>query len=251
MRRKTVFGLVLLLTAAAPAYSQQNASPKAATQLPATQQKTKPGSTESSSSSTTKAPASSMRNWKTYCSEEAEYCISYPPDWDVVGDVMEGNGVVMAPPQGSKDKAMWNEVTASVTDLPEPEKGKEPPSFDEILSVALQGLPGNNVQTLQRTEMTLHDRDAELVKVGYNDKETGKPWVEEIVFIDDELAIYSIALRVAPDDAASLEETFRKIIATWRPSEAPPAVPAKPTTPKKPGTAPPTKAPAAKPPAAQ
>jgi hypothetical protein len=246
MRRKTVFGLVLLLIAAAPAYSQQ--SP--VTQKPATQQKppttSKPSSPTTQSSSASKPAASPTRNWKTYCSEEAEYCVSHPPDWDMVGDVMEGNGVVMAPPQPGKDKSLWNEITVSVTDLPEPEKGKERPSFDDILSVSLQGLPGNNVQTLQRAEMTLHGRDAELVKVGYNDKETGKPWVEEIVFIDDELAIYSIALRATPDDVDALEETFRKIVATWRPSDEPSAVPAKPAAPKKP--APPAKVPPATPP---
>jgi hypothetical protein len=97
--------------------------------------------------------------------------------------------------------------------------------------------------------LTLHGRDAELVKVKYEDKETGQPWVEEIVFIDDELAIYSIALRATPDDVDSLEETFRRIVATWRPSEAPPAVPPKRATPQKPTTSKPpsTKAPATKP----
>jgi len=247
MRRKTVFGLVLLLIAAAPAYSKQSPS----NQKPDTQQKppttSKPSSSTAQTPPTSKTTAGSTRNWKTYCSEEAEYCISYPPDWDMVGDVMEGNGVVMAPSQPGKDKSQWDEITVSVTDLPEPEKGKERPSFDDILSVALDGLPGKNVQTLQRTEMTLHGRDAELVKVSYDDKETGKPWVEEIVFIDDELAIYSVALRATPEDVDGLEESFRKIVATWRPSEAPPAVPAKPATPKKPAATPPTKVPPAKP----
>jgi hypothetical protein len=239
MRRKSVFGLVLLLIAAAPA--------SLATQQPTTQQKpvTKPNTTSKSSStsgqtsSPPKTSTGSMKNWKTYCSEEAEYCVSYPPNWDVVGDVMEGNGIVMAPPQEGKDKSLWDEITASVTDLPDPEKGKERPSFDDILSVALKGLPGTNVQTLQRTEMELHGRDAELVRVSYDDKETGKPWIEEIVFIDDELAIYSIALRATPDDAQGLEDTFRKVVASWRPSEAAPAVPAKPSEPKKPTSKPP------------
>lgn len=243
MRRKTVSGLVLLLVAAAPAFSLQATGGTAA--QPAAPQQQNPTTKSSAASKTSSSAAqnspqkstigSSIKNWKSYCSEEAEYCVSYPPNWDVVGDVMEGNGVVMAPPQEGKDKSLWDEITVSVTDLPEPEKGKERPSFDDILSVALKDIPGTSVQTLQRTEMELHGRDAELVKVSYNDKETGKPWIEEIVFIDDELAIYSIALRATPEDAPGLEETFRKIVATWRPSEAAPAVPAKPSTPKKPG----------------
>ncbi len=231
MRHKIGFGLVLILTAA-PAFSLQATQKTPPANKPAT---------SSSTSSTSKAVASGksssekspVHHWKTYCSEEAEYCISYPPDWDVVGDVMEGNGVVMAPPQSGKEKDLWNAVTVSVTDLPESE-GKEPPSFDDVVSVALNGLPGKNVETLQRSQLTLHGRDAELIKVRYNDKETNQSWVEEIVFIDDQLAIYSIALRATPNDVAALEETFRKIVATWRPSEVEPTEPktVKPAIPK-------------------
>jgi hypothetical protein len=177
MRRTTGFGLVLLLMTA-PALSQQAPGAAAQKTLPPTKPATSiPKSGQSAKSSSSKT---SLRHWHTYCSEEAEYCVSYPPDWDVVGDVMEGNGVVMGPPQNGKDKALWDDVTVSVTDLPESE-GKEPPSFDDIVSVALNGLPGKNVQTLQRSALTLHDRDAELIKVSYDDKETNQPWVEEIV----------------------------------------------------------------------
>ncbi len=259
MRRKTGIGLVLLLMTAAPAYPQTSSAPQKpsgdASVAPAAPGRGASSSSQGQSSASSSKHVSgqtksfstrtSLRNWKNYCSEEAEYCVSYPPDWDVVGDVMEGTGVVMAPPQEGKDKSLWDEITVSVTDLPEPEKGKERPSFDDIVSVALNGLPGDNVQTLQRSELTLHDRDAELIKVSYNEKDTNRPWIEEIVFIDDELAIYSIALRATPNDVAALEETFRKIVATWRPSEAGPAAPetpAKPASPKPPVK----KAPAAK-----
>lgn len=157
-----------------------------------------------------------------------------------MGDVFEGTGVVMAPPQEGKDKSQWDEVTASVAYLPETED-KDPPTFDEILSVALKDLPGKNVQTLQRTELTLAKRPAQLVKVRYDDNNSGKTWVEEIVFIDDGDAIYSTALRSAPEDLEKLEPVFRAIVATWRPSEEAPAVPAPPAAPKKPVTSTPPK----------
>lgn len=235
MRRKIRFGLVLIvMTAPASSLQTTQKAPPAKTPAPAS---SAPKAAASGKSSSEKA---SVHHWKNYCSEEAEYCVSYPPDWDVVGDVMEGNGVVMAPPQNGKDKNLWDDVTVSVTDLPESE-GQQPPSFDDVVSVALNGLPGKNVETLQRSQLTLHERDAELIKVRYNDKETDQPWVEEIVFIDDQLAIYSIALRATPNDVAGLEETFRRIVATWRPSEveAPQPKPVKPAAPKTPGTKPP------------
>jgi hypothetical protein len=234
MRRKIGFGLVLLLTTA-PAFSFQ-----AAEKTPSANKSVAPSSpSKTAPSGKSSSEKASVHHWKTYCSEEAEYCISYPADWDVVGDVMEGNGVVMAPPQSGKEKDLWNDVTVSVTDLPESE-GKETPSFDDVVSVALNGLPGKNVETLQRSQLTLHGRDAELIKVRYNDKETNQPWAEEIVFIDDQLAIYSIALRATPNDVAGLEETFRRIVATWRPSEAETEPkPVKPASPKGTGTKPP------------
>ena len=94
----------------------------------------------------------------------------------------------MAPPQEGKDKSQWDEVTASVANIPEAH-GEEPPTFDEILSVAMKDLPGKNVQTLQRTELTLAKRPAQLVKMQYDDPNTKKTWIEEIVFIDDGDAI--------------------------------------------------------------
>lgn len=204
----------------------------------------KPAASSQKPAPSASSPTLSIRNWKTYCSEEGAYCVSYPPTWDIMGDVFEGRGMVVAPTQNGKEKSMWNEITASVTDLPEEVAGKERPSFDEIISIALHDLPGEHVETLQRTEMELHQRPAELVKVKYVDPETKKPWIEEIVFIDDEEAIYSVALRAVPEDVPKLEDTFRTIVSTWRPSEAPPAVPAPPSRPApKPATKAPVKPP--------
>jgi hypothetical protein len=236
MRRAIGFGLVLFLTTA-PAFSLQLPTSSQSAVFARTSYLAPGPQTAKPATPTAKIPASKsssakspVHHWKTYCSEEAEYCISYPPEWDVVGDVMEGNGIVMAPPQNGKEKSLWDDVTVSVTDLPDNE-GQQPPSFDDIVSVAISGLPGKNVETLQRSQLTLHDRDAELIKVRYNDKKTNQPWVEEIVFIDDQLAIYSIALRATPNDVPELEETFRRIVATWRPSEAESPAQAKPKPP--------------------
>lgn len=231
MKRGALIAALLL----ASALTAQESSSK-----PSQTPTTKPKASASASS----GPKHSIRDWKTYCSEEAAYCISYPPTWDVVGDVFEGKGVVIAPPQDNKPKSEWDEITASATDLPEEEPGQERPSFDEVITVALQDVPGKNLETLQRTELTLHKRPAQLVKVKYTDPETKKDWIEEIVFIDDEAAIYSIALRAVPNDIPELEEVFRTIISTWRPSEAPPAVPAPSAKPETKKPAPATKAPA-------
>jgi hypothetical protein len=234
MRKSLVTVAAAIVAMATVMYSQES-SPKPSSSKQTTDRKqagtskakpaaSAPGEKPKISST---APKVSIKGWKTYCSEEGAYCISYPPDWNVVGDVFEGTGIVMAPPQDEKDKAQWDEVTVSVADIPEV-KGKEPPTFDEILSVAMNDLPGKNVQTLQRTELTLAKRPAELIRVQYDDPNTNKTWIEEVVFLDDGDAIYSMALRAVPEDLEKLEPVFRTIVATWRPSEEAPAVPAPP-----------------------
>jgi len=240
MRKHPATIVLLLISVSTGVYAQESSSKPASSGSNANQatkqagtSSSKPAASSGQRAAQTSAaqPKVSLKGWKTYCSEEGAYCISYPPDWNVVGDVFEGTGVVMAPPQTGKDKSLWDEVTASVAYLPEAQGDKEPPTFDEILSVAMKDLPGKNVQTLQRTELSVAKRPAELVKVQYED--AGKTWVEEIVFIDDGDAIYSTALRAVPEDLEKLEPVFRTIVATWRPSEEAPAVPAAPATPKK------------------
>lgn len=230
----------ILIAIPAAVYAQQSPSkstPKTEPSKPAGTSTSKPAGSASAQSAPAQ-PKVSIKGWKTYCSEEGAYCISYPPDWNVAGDVFEGMGIVMAPPQDGKDKSQWDQVTSSVSYIPETEGQKEPPTFDEILSVAMKDLPGKNVRTLQRTELTLQERPAELVKLQYESQQN-KTWVEEIVFIDDGDAIYSTALRAVPEDLEKLEPVFRTIVATWRPSEEAPAVPAPPPAPKKPAAKPP------------
>ncbi len=249
---------VIVITIAPMVYSQQSSSKPGTTSPSKTQSSKQAGTSTSKSASSASGqktgtapsaqassssiiqPKVSVKGWKTYCSEEAAYCISYPPDWNVVGDVFEGNGVVMAPPQEGKDKSQWDAVTSSVSYIPETEGNEDAPTFDDVLSAAMKDLPGKNVQTLQRTELTLVKRPAELVKLQYEDSQTNKAWIEEIVFIDDGDAIYSTALRVVPEDLEKLEPVFRTIVATWRPSEEAPAVPAPPAAPKKPASKPET-----------
>lgn len=231
--RKTLAAVAVLLISAVPVVYAQESSSKPGSYSSSKTQASKPAGTSTSKPTTTSArPRISLKGWKTYCSEEGAYCISYPPDWNVAGDVFEGTGVVMAPPQPGKDRSQWDAVTSSVAYLPEAQGNKEPPTFDEILTVAMNNLPGKNVQTLHRTELTVANRPAELVKLQYDDAETKKTWIEVIVFIDDGDAIYSTALRAVPEDVEKLEPVFRTIVATWRPSEAAPAVPEEKPAPK-------------------
>jgi len=37
--------------------------------------------------------------WTEYCHGDGGFCFKYPASWSVLGEVFDGNGVVVAPPQ--------------------------------------------------------------------------------------------------------------------------------------------------------
>ena len=103
------------------------------------------------------------------------------------------------------------------TDLPQPPAGKERPTFDELIGVVLESMrPGVHPQTLERKQMTLDGLPAQFLKLKY--VEDGRPWIEEIVLIDGEDVVYSMALRCTPDELPSFEPIFREIVGTWKSS---------------------------------
>ena len=101
---------------------------------------------------------------------------------------------------------------------------------------------GQNFETLQRQQLTVDHKPAQMLKVGYRDKSDGHDWVEELVFIEGpENEIYSVALKCAPQNLTRLEPALKSILASWtlpQPTPPPPAEedttkpPEKPTTPQ-------------------
>lgn len=188
-------------------------APKSATPKSNSQSGTaakKPGTAGTSSSR-----ASLTANWTKYCAPEGDFCVKYPTTWEPLGDTGDSGGLIIAPPQTNKPAAQWSSVTITATDLPQAPPGKERPSFDELIGVVLESMrPGVNQQTLERRQMTVDDLPAQFLKLKY--VEERQPWIEQIVLIDGEDVVYSMALRCTPDEAASFEPIFREIVGTWR-----------------------------------
>jgi hypothetical protein len=161
----------------------------------------------------------------------------------MMGQVYDGKGVVVAPPQ-KEEQPLWNEITVAM--VAPPSDIDQAIGLDGIIQEAAAGMreAGQNFQTLRRQSRTVDDKPAQLLKAQYREKDSGRDWIEELMFIqgpDNE--IYSVALKARPQDVIRLEPVFGEIVRTWTlPAPEPPATleeaPA-PSVPADPTAAPP------------
>jgi len=186
-----------------------------------------------------KAPHKSLP-WKQYCRGEVGFCFKYPASWSMLGDIFDGNGVVVAPAQNG-DRAVWDEVTVALV-IPPPEGDGDAVSIDQAIEKAVSNVRegGQNFETLQRQRRTVDGKPAELVKLHYVDKSNGREWIEELIFVEGpESEIYSVALKSGPSSLARMEPLFARIVESWNLPEIEPqsdAVNEEKAPPKKPGT---------------
>jgi hypothetical protein len=164
--------------------------------------------------------------WKRYCQSDGGFCFKYPASWKMLGEIYEGQGVVVAPVQ-KEDQSFWDNITVAMV-APPAEGDDQGIGLNGVIEQAAAGMrdAGQDFRTLQRQERTVDAKPAEILKAQYRDKATGRDWIEELVFIqgpDNE--IYSVALKTAPQNAVRLEPVFTEILKTWTlPEPEPPAV---------------------------
>src|SRR3974390_2682334 len=80
-------------------------------------------------------PASKVVPWKSYCHPTHEFCFKYPATWSMLGEVFNGNGVVVAPAQ-KQARELWDEVTVALV-IPAPEGDEEPVTVAAALAQAV------------------------------------------------------------------------------------------------------------------
>jgi len=164
----------------------------------------------------TAVPAHKPVTNKRYCQPEIGFCFRYPSVWMNLGEVFGGNGVVVAPEQ-KQDRALWDEITVALV-APAPEGDEEGPGLNGIVEQSATAMreAGQNFVTLQRQDRTVDHKPAQLLKVQYREKASGRDWVEELVFIEGpENEIYSVALKCAPQNVAKLEPAFEGVLRSW------------------------------------
>ncbi|MGA8878499.1 MAG: hypothetical protein WB555_23360 [Candidatus Korobacteraceae bacterium] len=160
---------------------------------------------------------------KRYCHPNDGFCFRYPGTWLMLGEVFAGNGVVVAPQQ-KEDRALWDAITVALV-VPPPEGDEEGPGLNGIVEQSSTAMreAGQNFVTLQRQERTIDHKPAQLLKVQYKEKTSGRDWIEELVFIEGpDNEIYSVALKCAPQNVAKLEPAFAEVLRSWTLPEAEP-----------------------------
>jgi hypothetical protein len=164
------------------------------------------------------AQTSAPRHFPTarkYCHESLGFCFWYPTSWKLLGEVFDGNGVVIAPDQND-DRALWDVITVAMV-APSSESGGA--TLDGLIDRATSAMrdAGQNFETLQRQERSVAGNPAQLLKARYRETKTERDWIEELVFIEGpQNEVYSVGLKCAPDHLAKLEPAFNRVLTTWK-----------------------------------
>src|SRR5271157_738980 len=188
------------------------------------------------------APARKPVAWKRYCQPDGGFCFKYPSFWSLLGEVFDGNGVVVAPPQ-KEDRALWDAITIAMV-VPSPKGDEEPMGLNGVIAQATSGLRegGQNFETLQRQQRTVDHKPAQMLKVHYHEKSNGHDWIEEMIFIEGpDNQIYSVALKCSPQNLARLEPVLSGVLAGWNLPAPETSADDTETAPKQPKTTPPAK----------
>jgi hypothetical protein len=186
---------------------------------------------------------------KKYCQAAGSFCFQYPASWSVLGEVLNGNGVVVAPPQ-KQEREYWDEVTAALV-IPSPQSAADAVTIDQAIEQAVSRVreSGQGFETVERQRRRVDDKPAQMVKLHYVEKLGGREWIEELVFVEGpEEEIYSVALKCSPSSLIRLQPAFSRIVDSWSlPEVGPPATatssetPASPAKSKSPTTSTPPK----------
>jgi hypothetical protein len=168
-------------------------------------------------SAQTTSPAAKTPAVKTYCHPVDDFCFQYPPGWQVLGEVFEGNGIVVAPPQ-KQGRELWDSVTVARI-IPPPQNKDDAITIGEAIAQAESGVreSGQNFETLERRQRTVGGNPAEVVKLRYTENSTSRNWIEYLVFIEGPSSeIYSVSLKTSPAGLAAMEPQFSRIVESWR-----------------------------------
>ncbi len=143
----------------------------------------------------------------------------------MLGEIFEGNGVVVAPPQ-KQEREYWDEVTAALV-IPPPQSAGEAVTIDQLVDRAVSGVreTGQSFETLERQRRRVDGKPAQVVKLHYVEKASGREWIEELVFVEGpDAEIYSVALKCATSSLVRMQPAFSRIVDSWTlPELEPPA----------------------------
>lgn len=152
---------------------------------------------------------------RKYCHESLGFCFWYPTSWKLLGEVFDGNGVVIAPAQ-KDDRVLWDVITVAMV-APSSESGGA--TLDGVIEHATSAMrdAGQNFETLQRQARSVAGNPAQLLRARYRETKSERDWIEELVFIEGpQNEVYSVGLKCAPDHLTKLQPVLNRVLATWQ-----------------------------------
>jgi hypothetical protein len=150
-----------------------------------------------------------------HCEPELGFCFDDPPAWKKLGEVYDGHGVSVAPPQQG-EPSQWAQVTVATIAVPTQE-GKNPPTVEDLVTslVGKMAEQSANMETVRRSETTLAQRPAQLLQVHYD--ENGDRWGETIVALDGGTGnFYVIAYKARASQEAKYKTEVEGILKSFR-----------------------------------
>lgn len=150
-----------------------------------------------------------------YCNQDLGYCFDFPASWKMLGEVYEGHGATVAPPQ-SGDAAKGAQVTVAAIEIPAQE-GKNPPTVEDLVTslVGKMAEQTDNMETVRRSQETLAHHPAQLLQVHYD--ENGQRWGETIVAMDGgDGTFYAIVYKALATDEAKYKTQVEEILKSFR-----------------------------------
>ena len=150
-----------------------------------------------------------------YCNQDLGFCFNYPLDWKQLGEVYDGHGIVVAPPQ-SGDEAQWAQVTVAAIEIPA-QQGKALPSVEDLVTALLGKMASQaeNMQTVRRSEETLAGQPAQVLQVRYD--ENGKRWGETIIAMDGgNDKFYTVVFKAPVSEEAKYQKQVEALLKSFR-----------------------------------
>ncbi len=153
-----------------------------------------------------------------YCNQDLGFCFDYPASWKMLGEVYDGHGVSVAPPQQG-DESQWAQVTVAAVEIP-PREGKDPPTVEDLVTslVGKMTEQTDSMETVRRSQVTLGGHPAQLLQVHY--QESGNLWGETIVAMDGgNGSFYIVVYKALATDEAKYQTEVENILKSFRLSQ--------------------------------
>jgi len=167
----------------------------------------------------TSSPPKEDRAWKSYRNSQWGYCFSYPARW-LKGEAFEGAGFVVSIGEKKFSGAVGEiDVTAL---LPAAAVGPRAETIDlgQDLQAHFDGLKrfvrAERVETLDQRRMNLLGSAALFTKTRYYDPQERATWLEELLLVNRNNALFRLELECRADHSDRFEPVFSRVIETFR-----------------------------------